>query len=282
MQVTAENFALLANLIQNARKILVFVGENPSVDSLAAALFLEENLPSENKSLEVVASGSIPDNFKAFSEKISNKASAKKLVISFNWKDLAVEKVSYNLEGENFNFIITPRSRKIDSDKVKISYQGQEEDLIIVLGVPSLSQLDYFLPIENDKPIINIDKSNKNELFGTLNFVNYQADSISAILGSIFEKAKLPAKIATSGDLLLLGIRSATENFNKVSDPATFEAAAFCARFKKKAGVESDLKPRELTPGTLKSDLGRELKKEPDVPAEWLAPKVLRSKEIHN
>ncbi|OGY24153.1 MAG: hypothetical protein A2172_01250 [Candidatus Woykebacteria bacterium RBG_13_40_15] len=270
MQITAENFTLLANLIQTSKKILIFVGENPSIDCLAAAIFLEENLSGENKSLEVVASGNIPDSFKSFSEKISNKASAKKLVISFNWKELAVEKVSYNLEGDNFNFIVTPRNRKISGEEVKISYQGQEEDLIIVLGVSALSELEYFSGSSSDKPMINIDKSNKNELFGTLNFVNSQADSISAIVASIFEKANLPVKLATSGDLLILGIRSATNNFNNVLDPATFEAAAFGARLKERVEERDNLKPKE------------ELKEETNIPADWLAPKVLHSKEIHN
>jgi nanoRNase/pAp phosphatase (c-di-AMP/oligoRNAs hydrolase) len=270
MQITAENFTLLANLIQTSKKILIFVGKNPSVDSLAAAIFLEENLSGENKSLEVIASGDIPENLKSFSEKISNKATTKKLVISFNWKELAVEKVSYNLEGENFNFIVTPRNRKIGGDEVKISYQGQEEDLIIVLGVSTLSELEYFSGSSSDKPIINIGKSNKNELFGTLNFVNPQADSISAIVASIFDKGNLPVKLTASGDLLILGIRSATDNFNNVLDPATFEAAAFCARLKEGVEAGSNLKPEE------------ELKKEANIPADWLAPKVLHSKEIHN
>jgi len=269
MQIKAENFALLGNLIKNAKNILIFVGENPSVDSLAAAIFLEENFSDENRKIKIIAKGNIPETLNKFTEKISDRAVTKKLVVSFNWKDLGVEKVSYNLEGENFNFIITPRSRKIDSDKVKISYQGQEEDLIVVLGIYSLSELEYFSNESETKPIINIDKGNKNELFGTLNFVNSKADSISAVVATIFEKANLPAK-SSSGEVLVLGIKSATENFNNVSDPATFEAAAFCTRLKEKTQMETNFQPKE------------DPKKETKVPEDWLAPKVIHSKEIHN
>ena len=268
MQVTAENFTLFGNLIKSVKSTLIFVGENPSVDSLAAALFLEENIAGQDKKVQIVAKGTIPEALREFSEKISDKASTKKLVVTFNWRELGIEKVSYNLEGENFNFIITPRNKRISADQVKISYEGQEEDLVITLGVSSRRSLEYFSDVTETKPIINIDKAEKNELFGTLNFINPKADSISAVVASIFEKGSLATK-SNTGDLLVLGIKAATDNFNNVSDPATFEAAAFCTRLKEKGHFE-------------KTQEKEEPKKETDVPSDWLAPKVLHAKEIHN
>lgn len=264
MQVRGENFAFLANLIKQAKKILILVGENPSVDSFAAALFLEDNFAALGKEARIVASGTLPEVFQGSSKKVVDKIPTRKLVISFDWKKVGVEKVSYNLEGDNFNFIITPANKKISPEEINISYRGGDEDLIFSLGIGSLGEV-----VEGElfsgKPIVNIDKNEKNSLFGTLNFVSSGADSISALVGLIFEKTKLETK-AESGKLLVLGIKAATNNFNSVSDPATFEAAAFSTRMQQG-------NPEKLF---------EEKEEEPSAPADWLSPKVFHSRKFHN
>ena len=264
MQVQSENFVLFENLLDQSEDILVLVNENPDVDTLAAAVFLENLLSVSGKKVQVIAKGKLPDKLSHLSEKISKKIEPKKLVVSFNWHKNAVEKVSYNLDGENFNFIINPRDSIINEDEIKISHQGKEADLVITLGIESLEQVEnHEKKLIENKTIINIGKGDKNRMFGKLNFVGEGADSISSIVAKLIEKTKSQVPKA-SVELLLLGIREATENFTSVNDPTTFEAAAFCARIKKGETVQRKR---------------QEYIVKPQVPSDWLTPKVFRSKQ---
>ena len=257
----------MASLVQQAKKILILVGKDPSVDNLAAGLFFEESLTALGKMVQIYYCGEIPEVLNNFAAKINNKIEVKKLVVSFNWRQGQVEKVSYNLEGEKFNFIISPLNKKIEPADLRISHQGEEADLIIALGLASLAEVgepssDFFA----NKTIVDIDKKASSQLFGELNFVDPSAESICTVVAKIFENSQIPANPAAA-DILLLGLRATTGNFVKVADPATFEAAAFCTRIKE--GKIEERKPQEPKP----------LFKQPEVPKEWLSPKILRSKQ---
>ncbi len=264
MQIQAENYELFANLINHSKSVLIFVGKNPKSDTLAAALFLENTLSGLGKKVQLIASGKIPDNFVQSSEKIKSRMEPKKLVVSFNWQKNKVDKVGYNLEGENFNFIIKPRKGAIKINEIKISQKGDEADLVIVLGLSLLGNLDEdereYL---DNKEIVNIDKGTDNQLFGKLNFVSEKADSVCTMVGKLIEENQFTST-PQAADYLLTGLRSATEGFNSVSDPATFEAAAFCAKIKN-------------------GEIGRQKKQEylknTQVPKDWLSPKIFKSKQ---
>ena len=233
MQVRAENFTLLKNLVSQAKRVLLLVSNDPSVDTLAAGLFIRDQLVSVGAKVKLIAPGKLPESLQDRRADISDKLPAPKLVVSFNWRENAVDRVSYNLEGENFNFLITPLNKKIDPGQVKVATIGEEADLIITLGIGSIgeySKLDEEL--FNQKPLVNFDKSEKNELFGSLNFVQSSADSLCSVVANTFEKASIEVK--TDVQLLLLGLRESTENFTSVTDPETFEAAAFCTRVKER------------------------------------------------
>jgi len=267
MQISGENSAFLENLIEKAKKILILVGCKPSVDNLAAGLALEEVLRTLGKVSQVYYRGEIPKVFNNFAAKINNKIEVKKLVVSFNWQKNQIEKVSYNLEGENFNFIISPLNKKIDSADLRISYQGEEADLIVTLGVSSLAEFnDISSDFFENRIIINFDKKENNQLFGKLNFVDPAAESICVVVAKIFENSQIPTS-PVAADILLTGIRATTNNFERVSDPATFEAAAFCTRVR-------EGKIRQQEPAESKTAL-----KQIEVPKEWLSPKILRSKQ---
>lgn len=264
MQIQAENYKLFLNTINQARDILVLVGGDKLVDTQAAALYLQNLLSSLGKKVQIVVRGELVASLRQYTDKISAKIEPAKLVVSFNWHKTGVDKVSYDLKGDRFNFIVTPRSKKINPEEVKIFNQGQEPDLVVTLGVPSLSSLqnDEEEFIET-KTIINIDNKSQNQLFGRLNFVNEDADSICSLIAKLTEKNHLiPSEEAA--DLLLLGIREATNNFSAVNDPATFEAAAFCAKAKK---------------GQVTVPEQKQYKVKTQIPNEWLAPKIFRSKQ---
>ena len=264
MQVQAENFGFFDSLIRGSKRILILIKKNPDVDAMAAALFLENVLENFGKNIQIVARGELPGSFSEYHHKITDKFETRKLIVSFNWHKIGVEKVSYKLDGENFNFIITPRNKSVEKDEVRITHTGEEADLVFTVGLASLNELEVAeREYLDNKEIVNIDKSPDNQLFGKLNFVKEDADSISALVGSLIEKSNI-RPTATSADILLVGLRSSTDDFNTVRDPTTFEVAAYCSK------IKMDLVNEPASP---------EFKEEPQVPRDWLAPKVFRSKQ---
>ncbi len=233
MQIQAENNRLFVNTLNQSKDIMILVGGDKTTDSQAAALFLQNLLSSLGKKAQLVIKGGLAEELNQHSNKISQKIEPTKLVVSFNWHKNAIDKVSYDLKGENFNFLVTPRGKKINPEDVRISTQGQEPDLVITIGISALANLQNFeKEFIETKTIINIDNKSQNQLFGRLNFVNQEADSICGLVAKLIEKNHLIPSV-DAVDLLLLGIREATNNFSAVNDPATFEAAAFCAKAKK-------------------------------------------------
>ncbi|OGY25487.1 MAG: hypothetical protein A2Z11_03605 [Candidatus Woykebacteria bacterium RBG_16_43_9] len=263
MQIQAENFRLFSNLINQSNEIMILVGKDGSTDALAAALYFENLLSSLIKNVQVVTKSQLPEGLGHLANKISKKIEPSKLIVSFNWHKNEIDKVSYQLDGEKFNFIVNPRTNKIPKEEVKIFHQGKEADLVITLGVPSLVGLDsYEREFIQNRTIVNIDNSSENQMFGRLNIVNEEADSICSLVVTLTEKNRL-APSPEAADLLLFGIRKVTNNFTEVRDSATFEAAAFCTKAKK-------------------GQINYQEKKQPDVkarvPSDWLSPKVFRSK----
>lgn len=264
MQIQAENYRLFVNTINQSKDIMILVDGDKATDNQAAALFLQNLLSSLGKKTQIVLKGNLADKLNQYSNKISRKMEPSKLVVSFNWHKNAIDKVAYDLKGENFNFIISPRGKKINPEEVRISNQGHEPDLVITLGMISLSSLQNFeKEFIETKTIINIDNKSQNQLFGRLNFVSQDTDSICGLVAKLTEKNNLIPPVDAI-DFLLLGIREATNNFMQVNDPATFEAAAFCSKAKKGQVIQSEQK---------------QYKVKTQVPNEWLAPKVFRSKQ---
>jgi len=264
MQVQAENFGFFDSLIRGSKRILILIKKNPDVDAMAAALFLENGLENFGKNIQIVARGELPSSFSEYHHKITDKFETRQLIVSFNWHKIGVEKVSYKLDGENFNFIITPRNKSVEKDEVRIMHKGEEADLVFTVGLASLNELEAAeREYLDNKEIVNIDKSPDNQLFGKLNFVKEDADSVSALVGSLIEKSNI-RPTATSADILLAGLRSSTDDFNTVRDPTTFEVAAYCSK------IQMDL---------VNEPASTEFKEEPQVPRDWLSPKVFRSKQ---
>lgn len=262
MKVQAQDYIFFEKLIKEARHILILTGKDPDLDVLGAAFFLEKTFSSLGKNIQIVAKGRLPADYSHLSGKIKEKIEPKKLVVSFNYRKNSIEKVSYDMDSENFNVLIYPRDKEISKEDVQLFHAGLDPDLAICLGLASLSDLEeYERNYLLDKAIVNIDKVAENGLYGRINFVKEGADSVCAIVADLLEKTSVQLP-TTAADHLIMGLRAATENFTSVTDPTTFEAAAFSTRIKK--GIKRQVK-----------QVGEQ--QDPSVPKEWLAPKVFRS-----
>jgi len=263
----------IVELIKKAQRVLVLVSPQPSADTVSAALAMGSTVESFGKTCDTVCLGQLPaqtNNLEKIST-IKNKLEPVNLTVSFNWAQSMIEKVSYSVEGEKFNLIITPSGKKLDPTQVEYSYRGSQYDLVISLGVTSSSQQPTNLfdkAIFDSTTTINIDNQAGNANYGKVNIIDPDSDSVSGLVAEVFKTAGInfDAKVA---DYLLFGLRSATSNFDFVKNPITFEQAAFLTKIKNEASGIS--LPKLEEPQNPDSKENSE---------DWFSPKVMRSSKV--
>jgi len=287
------------DIIQKSLSGAIALPANPSVDAVAAATALYLGLHKMGKSVSLACSSKINYNFTA-SDKIQTQLSTAgdNLVISFPYSDGAVDKVDYNIQGSNFNLIITPRQGfpKLDPEQVKYSYTGGILNFVVIIDSPTLNSLGA-LYSENEKQfqgkdIINIDRHLTNSFYGSVNYVNKTSSSISEMVLKLLQNlgVEIDRDIATN---LYAGIAASTNNFSSYSVSAdTFESIATLLRLGAiKKTLAKPVQPRTFQPAkqivppfNQQPDMVtpiEEVEKEPkgsptSTPQDWLKPKIFR------
>jgi len=271
---------------------------NPSIDAVASSTALYLSLLKLNKNISLSCSNKVDYNLTGVDKIQKNlSVSGDSLMISFPYSDGSIDKIDYRIEGESFNLIITPRQgfSRLDPSKVSYSYTGGKLDFIFVLDSPTLTSLgDLYQNNQNQfqgVEIINIDRHITNSNFGTINYVNKTASSLSEMIFLLIKNlgVELDKDIATN---LYAGLISATNNFSSYSVNAqTFETAAFLL----KAGAIKKVikkpptsnqapsftppsfptKPFEVKPiGSVEKE--PKPAQTPETPDDWLKPKIFK------
>ena len=233
----------IKDLIDKSKKILVVTRENPTMDGIYSVLAIDKYLALVGKQALLV-SGDFTRDPEVDQAKIAKDLPVRNLIISFDYVEGSIEKVSYNVEGNKFNLVITPKTNSITPDQINYSYSGDSFDLIISVDIPQLSLIAKSVNnIEHefhDVPIINIDHTQINTLYGQINYVDPDKASTSEILLELFTNLKkLDAPICK---LLYLGIKNATQNFNLSVKSTTLVSAANCLKV-----IETDTPSSEQT-----------------------------------
>lgn len=212
---------------------VIVLPANPTNDAIASGTALYLGLSKIGKNVAIL-SASTPETQLAAADKIQNTFTTKgdNLVIAFPYTDGAIDKVDYNIQGDTFNLIITPRAGqpKLDPEKVNYSYTGGSVDFIITVDAPNLNSLGTIYT-ENQrefqgKTIINIDRHLINNMFGTVNYINKTSSSTSELVLKVLKElqCEIDKDMATN---LYSGITGATNFFSSYSVNAdTFEAAS--------------------------------------------------------
>ncbi|MEN9327269.1 MAG: hypothetical protein RI947_77 [Candidatus Parcubacteria bacterium] len=223
----------LADIVHKGSAGVVLLPANPTIDALASATAIYLGLTKKGKNV-TLACANVPENDLIGADKIQNAIATKgdNLIISFPYTEGSIDKVDYNIQGSQFNLIITPREGqpKLDASKVQYSYAGGKIDFIITVDTPNLSNLGP-LYTENQqefqgKPIINIDRHLINGMYGTVNFVIKTSSSTSELAIKVLQilGCEIDKDIATN---LYTGLTAATNFFSSYSVNAeTFETAA--------------------------------------------------------
>lgn len=293
--------------IETARTILIVTHERPSHDAIGSSLALMLGLESLGKKVTVACSDPVTVEFSDYigANKIVTDIARKNFVISLDYVEGSIEKVSYNIEGNTFNLVIEPRPgfEPFSKDKVHFKNTGVLSDLVI--AVDTIHAGGYRKLTENagsefaEIPLLTIDRHPNNALYGTINLVDSSQATTGEIVASLLSVlgVKLSRDIATN---MLNALYHGTQNFQSSEVTGrTFELAAACTkagarRFGDRQGSASE---KAVTQDTANPAVGNEEHYQADKqdnqvgaavnqpvsgkpPADWLAkPKIFRSSQ---
>ena len=309
-----EEINKIKDSLTNAKEVLIVINKNPGLDSVAAGLVLYLGLKKLGKKVSIFCQDKIRVEFSNLIavNKIVDTLGGKNFIISLDYKEGAIDKVSYNIEGEKFNLVIEPRPNapQLTSESVHYSYSGSAADMIFAIDISTLQDLGKIYEEKKEifakEKIVNIDRQSKNENFGKTNFIVPQAASTSEIIALMLKSLaiKLDQDMATN---LLAGITSASNNFNSPKTNATtFEMVALCLRAggKRVSSSPPSVSKPLVFPGKpvkkeeekeekkeekqeiikelkeVKKELKKEEKKKEKTPPDWLKPKIYKGSTL--
>ncbi len=293
--VTPNQTSRIQSALATAQSIFIALPQNPSFDKVAAGLGLYLSLVKAKKSVEIGSPTEMRVEFSSLVgvDKIKNSFQGGKdsLVISFDYVEDAIEKVSYNIENNKFNLVVKPRigHPPLDSEKVEYTYSGGKVDLIFTIGANSLESLGSIYKGNREafkeSQIINLDNDPRNQEYGQLNLIDPRTASLSEKITGLIVQMRLPAD-SDIGSNLLSGIERATNRFSSSKvEASTFEAAAFCLKIgarreAKKPSVKIPkrklpLKPMPAEVSAKKKPVEEEEEEEKPKP-DWLEPKIFK------
>jgi len=223
--------------LQTAQTVLILLPQNPQLDAVAAGLALYLALTKSQLNTIIGCATEMTVNFNRLFgvDKIKPRIGNQNLVISFNYPEDSLEKVSYDkdLANKKFHLTIEPKAGMLplDPGQVEYSHTGSNADLIFIIGARSLEDLGYLYQQEKkllddkQKTLVNLSHLDKNAQFGTVNLYDPTASGCSEIMFTVLRVLELPLEqdIATN---LLAGIESATNNLTTASSADTFETIA--------------------------------------------------------
>lgn len=231
-------------LLETKTVFSIVLPANATVDAVCSAVSLYLALVKIGKSASIACSTPIDPSITIPGvDKIQHElvASGDNLVVSFPYEDGAIDKITYNIEGNTFNLVIAPKEGKarLETNNVKYTYKGGKGEVIFTVDTPSLASLGDIYTNQKDMftgvDIINIDRHLTNGNFGSINMVEKQRSSTSELVLALLTglSLELDKDMATT---LYGGIVAATNNFTSYSVNAdTFDA---CAKLLKLGAVK--------------------------------------------
>lgn len=274
----------------SAQKISILLKKEPNFDILAAGLSLYLGLKKLGKDIEIYSQTPpiVEQSSLIAIDKIKNQISNKNLVISFDYTEGAIERVSYNIKDNKFNLIIEPKKGfpALSPKKVSYSYSGVSADLIFTIGCLKIEDLGEVATKEKEflekTPIANIE-IRKNGDFAKYKIFSTEVFSYSEIILGLFSflGMEVDSDIATN---ILAGIEYATGSF---SDPrigvSTFETVVFLLKKGARRQKIPSFKPEEqkrVEEVVIKEEKRVPAGQKESPPVDWLQPKIYKGGQL--
>ena len=140
----------LQELLNISETVVVIVKDQPNLDQLATAATLSLALKGMGKTVHFLTPNPIPSteatDHISGTEILEHSMGNQNLVVSFEYNEQSVDKVSYHIGEESGKFFLTVKPKKgyppLESSQVEFTYTGMEADLAFLVGFHDLETLE--------------------------------------------------------------------------------------------------------------------------------------------
>ena len=282
-----------STLVDSASSILILLPNKPYFDQVAAGLSLYLSL-HDKKPTAISAPSPMLVGFNRLIgiNKISSDTGNRNLTITFSNYDAGnIEKVSYDIENEEFKLTVVPKSGLVAPQKkqVVVTTTGVSADLVVLIGGAN----ETHFPALSSNELAGIKIAHigtrvlNNEGRGIMSFAK-PASSVSELVASLIKETSLPMDVDVATNLVM-GIEEGSGHFesNEVT-PDTFEVFAHLLRNGGKRTPKAKLEPKDFPQGAIPvqpysnpvaQQIGeKEVVENP--PQDWLEPKVYKGTSV--
>lgn len=223
MESTTKHQA--AEFLRRAKSVLIALPATPSTDAIAAGLGLYLALEKTGTPAKVVSPGfTLPANH-SFLPKSAHIAkdvpSLRKFIITVDVSKKSIDELSYDVADGKLSIYLTPKGSMFDAHDVTTGAGAFQYDAIVTLDTANLEALGSLFDTNADffyqTPVLNIDHSPANELYGQVNMVDLAATSTSELVFEVTQELKDGLLDETIATALLTGIISKTKSFRTSS-----------------------------------------------------------------
>ncbi|MFH1315357.1 MAG: hypothetical protein ABIH67_03070 [Candidatus Uhrbacteria bacterium] len=175
--------------IKRAKSPLVIIPAGSGVDGYASAIGFGQAITKLDKTVEIVAAeGPTPKQLRFLIGHDLIQPSLdgiETLTLKLNVAKTQVDKLTYNVEGDELHIHLTPRSGVWHDNDLRTERSSYRHDLIISIGAQDLNAHRHLFEKHKNfffnVPIINIDHSPANEHFGQYNLIDTTATACGEV-----------------------------------------------------------------------------------------------------
>jgi nanoRNase/pAp phosphatase (c-di-AMP/oligoRNAs hydrolase) len=177
----------IIELLREAKNIAIVPSKVAGVDAFAAGVGLFFMLKDLNKDVTLVYPGARPDEFSDLNDvNITSNVAQRELVVSVDYSGTEASKVHYSTENDILFLTVSPVSKEFDLSKIKSEIKGYNFDLIVTIGAQIPDDFGQtFRELEGEfskADILNLDNTDRNQRFGTINVIDSNEDSLSLLV----------------------------------------------------------------------------------------------------
>jgi len=280
----------LKTVIDSAKSILILLPKNPYFDQVAAGLGLYLGLKAtKDVSISCPTPMVVDFNRLVGVNKISSELGNKNLVVKFkDYNAEGIERVSYDIDGDEFRLSVIPKNGVIPPSKeqIAITYSGVAADTVILIGganeshFPDLSKEDLL-----GAKLVHVGTNNL-VLSNMRKYISLSENTSST--SEVVAKLLKGAGISFDGDIatnLLSGMHIGSKGFSSMNVTSeTFQLAADLMQAGGKHNPKDRIEKKDFPRGSVPSPVSnpkpiQETKSE-EPPKAWLEPKIYKGTSV--
>jgi hypothetical protein len=226
----------LANASADAKSVLICIHPQSTYDAVAAALAWKLTWEQAGKAVSVICSAPMRAEYNRLAgvEQVGTEAGNRDLVMSFQYDENIVDKVSYNVNESTgqFELIVSPKNGFLPLEPAAIKYRqsGLAADIIVLFGFHALDELGDLYKNEQytiDRAFTVAVTQSKVPSFAKYH-VALQPEHLSYSEWTyyVLSQLQIGSLSPESATNLLQGIEYATDRLVAVANPRTFETVA--------------------------------------------------------